>query len=161
LASASDETGSDYTGRALVLNPVLRGDRDRDVQARLDESVALARAIELDVIHGESVNLNRPRPATLLGTGLIERFADLVKAEEADVVVISEENYCLGAAREDHDIAGLNGARLRTHGGFSEQNVPFVISQPLNADYARRASSEQLRNYHIFDFAINGTAKAA
>ena len=36
---------------------------------------------------------------------------------EADVVVISEENYCLGAASKDHDIAGLNGARLRTHGG--------------------------------------------
>jgi len=77
---------------------------------------------------------------------------------EADVVVISEENYCLGAASKDHDIAGLNGARLRTHGGFSEQNVPFVISQPLNADYAQRANAEQLRNYHIFDFAINGTA---
>jgi phosphonoacetate hydrolase len=80
---------------------------------------------------------------------------------EADVVVISGENYCVGAARADHDIAGLNGARLRTHGGFSEQNVPFVLSAPLNADYARRASTEQLRNYHIFDFAINGTASAA
>ena len=77
---------------------------------------------------------------------------------EADAVVISEESHCLGAARADHDIAGLNGARLRTHGGFSEQNVPFVISKPLNADYARRAGSEQLRNYQIFDYAINGTA---
>ena len=86
---------------------------------------------------------------------------DLPFDVEADVVVISAENYCLGAARADHDIAGLNGARLRTHGGFSEQNVPFVLSQPLNADYERRASTGQLRNYHIFDFAINGTAKAA
>jgi phosphonoacetate hydrolase len=86
---------------------------------------------------------------------------DLPYDVEADVVVISGENYCVGAARADHDIAGLNGARLRTHGGFSEQNVPFVLSAPLNADYARRASTEQLRNYHIFDFAINGTASAA
>lgn len=75
---------------------------------------------------------------------------------EADAVVISQENYCVGAARADHDIAGLNGARLRTHGGFSEQNVPFVISRPLNADYSRRAGSQQLRNYQIFDYAING-----
>ena len=83
---------------------------------------------------------------------------DLPFDVEADVVVISKESHCLGAASTDHDIAGLNGARLRTHGGFSEQNVPFVISRPLNADYARRASSEQLKNYQIFDYAINGTA---
>ncbi len=83
---------------------------------------------------------------------------DLPYDVEADVVVISGENYCVGAASADHDIAGLNGARLRTHGGFSEQNVPFVISRPLNADYARRAGSEQLKNYQIFDYAINGTA---
>ena len=83
---------------------------------------------------------------------------DLPYDVEADVVVISQESHCLGAASTDHDIAGLNGARLRTHGGFSEQNVPFVISRPLNADYARRASSEQLKNYQIFDYAINGTA---
>ena len=83
---------------------------------------------------------------------------DLPFDVEADVVVISKESHCLGAASTDHDIAGLNGARLRTHGGFSEQNVPFVISRPLNADYARRAGSEQLKNYQIFDYAINGTA---
>jgi phosphonoacetate hydrolase len=83
---------------------------------------------------------------------------DLPYDVEADVVVISQENYCVGAARSDHDIAGLNGARLRTHGGFSEQDVPFVISQPLNAEYLARAKSEQLKNYQVFDYAINGTA---
>ncbi len=77
---------------------------------------------------------------------------------EADVVVISQESHCLGGASTDHDVAGLNGARLRSHGGFSEQNVPFIISRPLNADYARRAGSGQLKNYQIFDYAINGTA---
>ena len=77
---------------------------------------------------------------------------------EADAVVISKENYCVGAGSADHDIAGLNGERLRTHGGFSEQDVPFVISRPLKADYLARAKSEQLKNYHIFDFAVNGTA---
>ncbi len=83
---------------------------------------------------------------------------DLPYDVEADVVVISKESHCLGAARVDHDIAGLNGARLRTHGGFSEQNVPFVISRPMNASYIAKAKSEQLKNYQIFDYAINGTA---
>jgi len=83
---------------------------------------------------------------------------DLPFDVEADVVVISGENYCVGAGQADHDVAGLNGARLRTHGGFSEQDVPFVISRPLNADYLARAKSEQLKNYQVFDYAINGTA---
>ncbi len=85
-----------------------------------------------------------------------ERF-DLPLDVEADAVVISGENYCVGMGCDDHDLAGLNGARLRTHGGISERDVPFVISRPLNAGYRARATSEQLKNYQIFDYAINGT----
>ncbi|MCH8240759.1 MAG: phosphonoacetate hydrolase [Proteobacteria bacterium] len=76
---------------------------------------------------------------------------------EADAVLISQENFCVGAAQADHDLAGLHGNRLRTHGGFSEQDVPFILSRPLNEAYAKRAGVQQLRNYHIFDFAVNGT----
>lgn len=83
---------------------------------------------------------------------------DLPYDVEADVVVISGENYCVGAGRADHDVAGLNGERLRTHGGFSEQDVPFVISRPLNDEYQAKARTEQLKNYNIFEYAINGTA---
>jgi phosphonoacetate hydrolase len=72
-------------------------------------------------------------------------------------VVISQESHCLGGASTDHDVDGLNGARLRTHGGFSERDVPFVISRPMNSDYIAKAKSEQLKNYQIFDYAINGT----
>lgn len=86
-----------------------------------------------------------------------ERF-DLPMDVEADAVVISGENYCVGAGREDHDLAGLNGERLRTHGGISEREVPFVISRPLNAEYQEKAKAGQLRNYNIFEYAINGTA---
>lgn len=83
---------------------------------------------------------------------------DLPYDVEADVVVISGENYCVGAGKADHDVAGLNGERLRTHGGISERDVPFVISRPLNQAYLAKAGSEQLKNYQIFDYAINGTA---
>jgi phosphonoacetate hydrolase len=86
-----------------------------------------------------------------------ERF-DLPEDVEADAVVISGENYAVGMGRADHDLAGLNGARLRTHGGVSERNVPFVISRPLNDAYRAKAQAEQLKNYQIFDYAINGTA---
>ena len=85
-----------------------------------------------------------------------ERY-DLPVDVEADAVVISGENHCVGAAEADHDLAGLNGERLRTHGGISERDVPFVISRPLNETYRAKAQAGQLKNYNIFEFAINGT----
>jgi phosphonoacetate hydrolase len=34
--------------------------------------------------------------------------------------------------------------------------VPFVLSRPLKRDYRERATTGVLRNYDIFDFALNG-----
>lgn len=82
---------------------------------------------------------------------------DLPEDVEGDVAVISSESYCIGMGRTDHDLAGLNGERLRTHGGLSERDVPFVVSRPVSREYASRARSEQVKNYQIFDYAINGT----
>jgi phosphonoacetate hydrolase len=45
---------------------------------------------------------------------------------------------------------------LRSHGGVTEQTVPFVLSVPLAGDYAQRAG--ELRNFDIFDYALNGVA---
>ena len=82
----SGEKSSDpgHTGSALVLNPVYRGGpgRVRNPGSRLEECVSLANAIELNVAHSETVTISRVRPATLLGSGLVERFADLIKALE-------------------------------------------------------------------------------
>lgn len=94
----------------------------------------------------------------VLGREVAATRFDLPFDLEADVVVISEESYCVGMGRDDHDLAGLNGERLRSHGGISERDVPFGVSRPLNAEYAARAKSEQLKSYHIFDFAMNGIA---
>jgi phosphonoacetate hydrolase len=47
---------------------------------------------------------------------------------------------------------------LRTHGGIAESSVPFILNYPLNKTYAQRADHGGLRNFHIFDFAINGVA---
>jgi GTP-binding protein HflX len=133
-------TGSRYTGRAIILNPVLRGDRDRDPSARLSECVALARAIELNVVHRESLTLNRPRPATLLGTGLVERIAALVKAEEADVVVmnaaltpVQQRNLERALETKVIDRTGLIleifGARARTHEGVLQVELAALSYQ--------------------------------
>ncbi len=63
----------------------------------------------------------------------------------------------IGTSEERHDLAALAGHRLRSHGGVAERRVPFVLSAPLDAAYAARAAGGGLRNYDIFDFAINGT----
>lgn len=80
---------------------------------------------------------------------------------EGDVVVIGNSNTCLGASAAAHDLSGLEGHRLRTHGALTEAKVPFVISEPINGAYADRAGKGRLRSHNIFDFAMNGTASAS
>ncbi len=78
-------------GRALVLHPFSSGragEEARSAEARLAEAVGLAAAIDLRVVHAEVVRIARPRPATLLGRGAVEKFAALVAAEEVEVAII-------------------------------------------------------------------------
>jgi len=76
--------------RTLVLSPTLRSASagSRTPEARLAEAVGLAHAIDLNVVHGEVVRLSRLRPGTLLGSGAVERFKELIHAEALDLAVI-------------------------------------------------------------------------
>jgi GTPase len=79
------------TGRALVVEPVLRrtaATADRTPEAKLDEAVGLARAIDLDVEQSGIVTLGTLRPATYLGKGKVDEIAGLVKTHEAGIVVM-------------------------------------------------------------------------
>ncbi|RBP12850.1 GTP-binding protein HflX [Roseiarcus fermentans] len=60
----------------------------RTPEARSDEAVGLARAIDLDVVGAEIVSLSAIRPATYLGKGKVEAIAEAVKADEIDLVVM-------------------------------------------------------------------------
>ena len=79
------------TTRALVICPSLaREPKDalRTSEARREEAVGLARAIDLEVVGAESVSLNAIRPATFIGKGKVETIAASVKSEEIDLVVM-------------------------------------------------------------------------
>jgi GTPase len=87
------------TGRALVVEPLLRGGRtgraaalgataERTPTAKLDEAVGLARAIDLDVAQAGIVQLSALRPATYLGKGKVDEIAGLAKTHEAGIVVM-------------------------------------------------------------------------
>jgi phosphonoacetate hydrolase len=91
----------------------------------------------------------------LPGEAAARRF-DLPPDREADIVVLAGRGVALGARAADHDLSQLAGERLRSHGSLHEQPVPFLLSHPLTPDYAERARSGGLRNFDIFDFALNG-----
>ncbi len=75
---------------------------------------------------------------------------------EADFVVLGDAATAIGGARAEHDLSGLAGHRLRSHGGEGEQRVPFMLSRPLTSEYRGRAETRRLRNFDIFDYALNG-----
>ncbi|MCY4763653.1 phosphonoacetate hydrolase [Klebsiella aerogenes] len=85
------------------------------------------------------------------------RMFDLPEDREADVVVISQKERCIGSSASLHDLTGLKGHRLRSHGGMTESRVPFILNRPLNAEYRQKAACTDLKSYHIFEYAINGT----
>ncbi|MCB1443881.1 MAG: GTPase HflX [Methyloceanibacter sp.] len=96
--------GDDRRVRAVVFVPILEtkpgaqprdgarertaGISDRTPQARLEEAVGLATAIDLDVRASGVVSVSQPKPATLFGSGKVEELAGIVRIEEAELVVV-------------------------------------------------------------------------
>jgi len=80
--------------RVVVLEPHLarRGGEGeaavRSPDARLDEAIGLALAIDLEVVASLVVSLSQLRPATYLGSGKVEEIGELVKAHGAGLVFV-------------------------------------------------------------------------
>ncbi len=76
---------------AVVIHPETPGDASpRHAEDRLEEAVGLARALDLDVRGEEIARLRKLTPATLFGAGKVAEIAALVRAADADVVVIDD-----------------------------------------------------------------------
>jgi GTP-binding protein HflX len=86
--------------RALVLVPVLKQAKaqplpegappapSRSNEARLEEAIGLARAIDLTIVQGLIVPVNQPRPATLMGSGKIAEVKALLDEQDAGLVIV-------------------------------------------------------------------------
>jgi len=86
----TDISGIRHGERAIVLNPVLKSDRARRADdGALEETVGLARAIDLDVVHAATMALTTTVPATLLGKGQVENLAEIIKNENIILVIIN------------------------------------------------------------------------
>jgi GTP-binding protein HflX len=81
--------------RTLVLCPVLRTSsqvqpeaKQHSDDARLSEAIGLAGAIGLDVRESGVIPVPAPKPGTLFGKGKVEELRGIIKAEDAELVVV-------------------------------------------------------------------------
>jgi GTP-binding protein HflX len=134
LVATHDTAAAGSTGRALVVYPHLRqaatdpAAPGRSPEARLEEAIGLARAIDLDIIRGEVIRLHEPRPATLIGKGGVETLARLIEEQEIGVAVVDgtlspvqqrnlEQAWKCKVIDRTGLILEIFGARARTHEG--------------------------------------------
>jgi GTP-binding protein HflX len=137
--------------RAIVLALVLESKRggkprspngrpERSPQARLDEAVGLAAAIDLDVKASGLVPVPNPRPATLFGTGKVEELAGLIRAEDAELVIVDhsltpvqQRNLEMAWGAKVLDRTGLIleifGQRARTREGRLQVELAHLVYQ--------------------------------
>ena len=131
-------TGSG-SGRALVIEPWIKrptartggmraAGETRTPEARLEEAMGLARAIDLDVVQGGVVMLHAVRPPTYVGKGKVDEIAGLTKSLEASVVImdcaispVQQRNLEKAWGAKVIDLTGLSleifGRRARTREG--------------------------------------------
>jgi phosphonoacetate hydrolase len=76
-----------------------------------------------------------------------ERF-ELPHDRIGDIVLISSENKTIGTSAHRHDLAALDEP-LRSHGGLTEQAVPFLLNRKLPA----LPDAPALRNFDAFHYA--------
>lgn len=75
---------------------------------------------------------------------------DLPPDRVGNVVVIGARSVALGTTPERHDLSQL-GEPLRSHGGLTEQEVPFIVNRELRP----LPENHRLRNYDAFWVGTN------
>lgn len=112
----------------------------RDLDALVQEAVGLAVSIDLEVRHAESLTLRKARPATLIGTGHLERLHGIVHDLGIGVVVVDgaltpvqQRNLEKELEAKVIDRTGLIleifGARARTHEGRLQVELAALTYQ--------------------------------
>jgi len=76
----------------------------------------------------------------------VKRF-ELPPDRIGDIVIISTENMTLGTSVDRHDLEALKEP-LRSHGGLTEQEVPFIVNRNIDLPEV-----PNLRNYDAFFYA--------
>lgn len=124
--------------RAVVIVPVLKKTgrqaaetlsamSTRTDESRLEEATGLARAIDLNVVHGAIVSVAQPKPGTLLGTGKIEEIGHILVEQDAGLVIV------------DHPLTPVQQRNLE-----KEWNAKVIDRTGLILEiFGRRASTKE------------------
>jgi GTPase len=144
--TAAQSGNNSSVGRCVVIHPVLRtapsarSDGARSPDMRLEEATGLARAIALDVVAAEIARVSAWRPSTLIGSGAVKHFAELIAAETIAVVVIDatvtpvqqrnlEREWKCKVIDRTGLILEIFGARARTHEGRLQVELAALTYQ--------------------------------
>jgi GTPase len=112
----------------------------RSLDARLDEAIGLARAINLDVVGGEVVRLARPVPSTLIGSGSVDTIGAAIDEQKIGLVVVDgalspvqqrnlERRWKAKVIDRTGLILEIFGARARTHEGRLQVELAALTYQ--------------------------------
>src|SRR5215510_6419623 len=86
----------------------------RSPDARLEEAIGLARAIDLNVVSSGIVPLGAIRPATFIGKGKVEEVAGVIKADDAGIVVMD----CALSPVQQRNLEKVWGAKVLDRTGL-------------------------------------------
>lgn len=112
--------------------------------AYLPESADQADIIKrLLAIEGIDVVLNKQEACA--------RF-ELPSDRIGDIVIITTENVTVGTSEHRHDLAALD-VPLRSHGGLTEQTVPFIVNRKM----PELAAAPDLRNFDVINVACQAS----
>jgi len=74
---------------------------------------------------------------------------ELPQDRMGDIIMVSGENKTIGTSEHRHDLAALNEP-LRSHGGLTEQAVPFITNRVL----PDQPDAPKLRNFDALYYAV-------
>ena len=81
---------------------------------------------------------------------------ELPQDRMGDIILISGENKTIGTSEHRHNLAALDEP-LRSHGGLTEQEVPFIVNRVLKD----LPDAPVLRNFDAFHYAVMAAAQVA
>lgn len=115
--------------RCAIFHPDLFGDNKeiRSSDAKLDEAIGLAHAIDLKIAHTEVIRISRATPGMLFGKGTVERIANIVgpQADSKDQASSQEAEHDQG---QDHDdTAAARRAHRRGHKRPVSNDISLII----------------------------------
>jgi phosphonoacetate hydrolase len=78
---------------------------------------------------------------------------ELPEDRMGDIILISGENKTIGTSEHRHNLAALDEP-LRSHGGLTEQTVPFIVNRVMKD----LPNEPTLRNFDAFYYAVMAAA---